>query len=196
MLVHKARFLPPKRLAELFPEKDNEEYGYFPKDPTLREFLSSERAGRVLLRLVFGFARERSPEQCVAILDHWVEGGGDGGVTYRVMRRACNLPMEQDDVAVSYATMRVAAGTGEAAVVAAPATGVRGDAKGPPLAIESIESRSVPGFLQTHSETLMRLHIPLVMYCLEHRKDILTPAQVFCQPTAKRGILSDFVFLC
>ena len=90
VILHKARFVSPQTMQAMFPKGDGAAHGYFLKDPSLRDFLASPRAGRALIAMLLGFAAQTSTADCQAILDDWAEGG-DGGITWQVMRRACNL---------------------------------------------------------------------------------------------------------
>ena len=55
VVVHKACFVPEADLMLKFPNGDAAAHGYVPKDPTLRDFLASPRAGRALLLMVLSF---------------------------------------------------------------------------------------------------------------------------------------------
>jgi len=56
----------------------------------LQEFLTSPRAARAFMTQIIGFMKDYDVAACRDILDSYAEGG-DGGVTFLALRRACNL---------------------------------------------------------------------------------------------------------
>jgi hypothetical protein len=83
--------LTPEEIARRYPNGDNEIHGVFLKDPSLKAFNTARPAAGSLLRILQGFMVENSLKQCEQILDHYVTGGGDGGLTCATIRHACGL---------------------------------------------------------------------------------------------------------
>lgn len=196
MVVHRARFLPQERLALAFPEGGGELHGYFPKDPTLKEFLQSPRPGRILVTMVHSFAAEHTVEDCRSLIDAFAEGG-DGGVTRAVMRRACNLPSEApavERVAAQAPVPGNAALAGTEVVAPAMPAIPGGAAPAPPgsvllapgrdrPSVETPESRVWPVFLRSAQGSLLAKHVQLVLYCLSTSRDIVTSSVVERMPS-------------
>ena len=65
--------------------------GVFQKDPTLKAFLKDARTVAVSLKKVHGFAVCTSLKKCVEIIEEYV-ASKDGGMTFKSIRSACNLP--------------------------------------------------------------------------------------------------------
>ena len=140
----------------MFPAGDGHTQGVFRRDPSLKEFLTSPRAGRAFMTMVLTFLSKTSPDQCRAILDAYAEGGDDG-VTRRVMRRACSLP-EEEAVASSHQPV---------------ATSAACDANTP-----------VPVVLVPHDEKQEIRSMQLLDYCLANGKDLLSTSLVSRMPSA------------
>lgn len=200
VILHKARFVSPATMQAMFPQGDGAAHGYFVKDPSLRDFLASPRAGRALIAMLLGFAAQTSTAECQAILDDWAEGG-DGGITWQVMRRACNLnaqapppPRANAPVLPTVVATVSAPGGVPPMGVAPPASqasyvgAVCGDGTSTPvqavvqvpaegravLQYESVESRHIPRFLNPEGLALQQSHMELVMFCLATRRDVIT----------------------
>lgn len=164
VVVHRGRFVSEARLRQLFPCGDGGDHGYFAKDPTLKDFLSSPRAGRCLLTMVISFLSEHSVDECRRLIDDFAEGG-DGGVTRGVMRGACNLPPLVSHQTVSGACVIV--GDHPAPQATDPAR----PAPAGPLALpagtipaETVQSRMLPACFRPASETLTIRHIQLATH--------------------------------
>ena len=87
----RGEFLSENELQAAFPQGGAEAQGVFVKDPSLKAFLTSSGAVCAFLRLLEGFLKTRSEASCRAIIEDYVVGGGDGGLTRQVMRLACGL---------------------------------------------------------------------------------------------------------
>ena len=114
----RGNFLTQGEIDALFPDGGAEEAGYFVKDPTLKEFLTSPGAVGAFLRMLEGFLLTRSTLDCREIIESYVVGGGDGGLTRGVMRAACGLPY--DDGALHHQGHGVAQPSTPAARAGAP----------------------------------------------------------------------------
>ena len=75
--------------------KDPEALGYFPRDPSLKEFLKSPLAILVAFRILFGFIAHHTEDSLRNIIESYVERGGDEGLTVATMRQSCGLPPQE-----------------------------------------------------------------------------------------------------
>ena len=154
VVTHKARFVSGDKLLAMFPQGGSEQKGFFRRDPSLKEFLTSGRAGRAFMTMVLTFVSQTTPDSCMAILDDYAEGG-DGGITRAVMRRACNLPADE---------------VPEPGVHRAP------EKSGPPPVTGNV---CHPASLRLPADAqLVVRHSELVAYCLAQGKDLLTDSNV------------------
>ena len=64
-------------------------FGVFPLGDALIDFLSTGPAGAACFRILMGFMRENFPSQRQARIETYAHSDG---ITYRVMRYACNPP--------------------------------------------------------------------------------------------------------
>ena len=87
----RGEFVSESELQAAFPQGGAEAEGVFLKDPTLKAFLTSSGAVGAFLRLLEGFLKTRSEARCRDIIEDYVVGGGDRGLTRQVMRLACGL---------------------------------------------------------------------------------------------------------
>ena len=85
----KARFVAACFLADHYPDSHLD--GYFPKDPSLKEFLVSGPAIAASLVLQHGFEMKFGREQCLSLIENYAGLGGDAGLTEDKMRAACSL---------------------------------------------------------------------------------------------------------
>lgn len=85
-----ARFVALQYLEDNYP--DAEQDGYFPKDPSLKDFLVSGPAIASSLQLQHAFESTHSREECLQLIESYCNLGGDQGLTEDKMRAACNLP--------------------------------------------------------------------------------------------------------
>ena len=74
--------------------KDPSRYGYFLRDPMLEDFLRSPGAVWCAYRNLLGFLKRHSEQDCRDIIEGYVEGGKDGGLTRALIRQACGLPVD------------------------------------------------------------------------------------------------------
>ena len=86
-----AEFVSRTELTTRFPHGGSDEQGVFLKDDSLKDFLKSSPAVVAFLRLLEGFLKEKSEQACRDIIEGYVVGGGDKGLTEQVMRVACGL---------------------------------------------------------------------------------------------------------
>lgn len=84
-----ARFVCRQFLEENY--QDSEKDGYFPKDPTLKDFLVSGPAIASSLQLQHAFEHRHSREDCLHMIESYCNLGGDQGLTEDKMRIACGL---------------------------------------------------------------------------------------------------------
>eukprot|EP00435_Cladocopium_sp_Y103_P030280 s3264_g7.t1 len=98
----KARFEDPHVLANAY--SDIHKDGVFPKDPDLHAFLTSSVAAVGGLQLQHAFESEHGKEQCIAMIENYVNWGGDHGFTEDTMRAACKLPPKDRRAAVNAVT--------------------------------------------------------------------------------------------
>ena len=90
----KGTFVTPGELDEMYPDGGAEAAGCFVKDPTLKDFVTSQGAVAAFLRVLEGFLMTKSAADCREIIEGYVVGGGDGGLTRTVMRAACGLSLD------------------------------------------------------------------------------------------------------
>ncbi|CAE7715294.1 unnamed protein product [Symbiodinium sp. CCMP2592] len=90
---YKALFMDPEYIQQKIP--DAESQGIFPKDPTLKDFLRSKPACLVTLRTMWQFARDHSAADCRNILENYVVGGMDEGLTESCVRESCGLKVKK-----------------------------------------------------------------------------------------------------
>ena len=93
VVFYRSQFRNPKWLAKNLP--NHRELGVFPRDAKLRTFLRSGPACAATLTLLRGFLYEKTAEECLDLLEEYVERGGDGGITRKTLRLACGLSEEQ-----------------------------------------------------------------------------------------------------
>lgn len=65
----------------------------FPKNPKLRDFLTSGPAAAAGIYLQHGFEVRHSRDECHAMIERYAALGGDGGLTEDSMRLACGLQL-------------------------------------------------------------------------------------------------------
>ena len=96
VMLHKARL--EKDVETLFSDGDAAENGYFVRDPTLKDLLLSPPASRICLSMLLSWMKGNDNDQCRRKIDSCAEGG-DGGLTRKTIRKACNLAYteEEDD---------------------------------------------------------------------------------------------------
>ena len=87
----RGEFVTAEQLRQRFPNGDNESAGVFLKDPSLKAFLTDTTASAALLRILEGFMLEFSATSCTDVIEEYVTGGGDKGLTLAVVRHACGL---------------------------------------------------------------------------------------------------------
>ena len=87
----KGQFVSAAKLRSLGGAERCKARGVFLRDPSLKTFLKSRAAAHAMLRLVHGFAKDNSLDECERIIEEYVDGK-DGGLTRRTMRAACDLP--------------------------------------------------------------------------------------------------------
>ena len=87
----RGNFVAQDELATMFPDGDGEQTGFFVKDPSLRDFVTSDGAVGAFLRVLEGYLRTRSTRDCREVIEDYVLAGGDQGLTRLVMRSACGL---------------------------------------------------------------------------------------------------------
>ena len=87
----RGNFVPAAVLHRQYPSGDGGEHGVFQKDPALKPWARSSSAAAALWRIVEGWIGHHTKQQCTDIIDHYVDCGGDGGLTEFVMRAACDL---------------------------------------------------------------------------------------------------------
>ena len=90
-----ARFVSPQFLADHYQDSDLD--GYFPKDPTLKEFLISGPAIASSIQLQHAFEKSHSRTECLEMLEAYCSLGGDNGLTEDKMRVACGLAPRRRD---------------------------------------------------------------------------------------------------
>jgi hypothetical protein len=83
-----ARFFDAKYLAKCFP--NHEDYGIFPRDPTLKAFLTSDVGIAAGMQVQFAFESSHGEESCRTLIQDYLQGG-DNGLTLKYMRHACGL---------------------------------------------------------------------------------------------------------
>ena len=88
-----ARFVCPQYLEEHYTDAALD--GYFPKDPTLKEFLVSGPAIASSMQLQHAFEHTYSRAECIHMIESYCNLGGDQGLTEDKMRIACGLPPRQ-----------------------------------------------------------------------------------------------------
>lgn len=86
----RSRFKNPKLLSERFP--NHMECGVFGKIDNLKRFLGSGPAIAAGLRLQFGWERRTTRDEAAALIEEYVSGGLDNGLTEDTLRAACRLP--------------------------------------------------------------------------------------------------------
>ena len=94
-----ARFVAPQFLQEHY--QDAEQDGYFPKDPTLKDFLVSGPAIASSMQLQHAFEEKHSRQECFDLVEAYCNLGGDNGLAEDLMRVACGLPPRRRDKAVA-----------------------------------------------------------------------------------------------
>ena len=72
--------------------QDHDLNGVFVADPSLRTFVESGPAIAAAIRIQYGFECNHSVDQCRQLIESYVTGGGDGGLTDAKMRESCGLP--------------------------------------------------------------------------------------------------------
>lgn len=97
----KARFEDPHVIEAAY--DDIHKDGVFPKDPDLHHFLTSSAAVAAGLQLQHGFEMKFDKQQCIDLIENYVNFGGDHGLTEDVMRTACKLPPKNRRVAATAA---------------------------------------------------------------------------------------------
>lgn len=167
VIIHKARFVSKSDLNTLFPNGDGNAHGYFERDQTLKEFVTSKRAAHAFMSQILGFIKKHDVSSCRQILDDYAEGGDDG-VTFRSIRRACNLP-EVNQKPKDNIVHRGQASDSHRVSNDRPTTTVR---------VESLEERSIPVSVQPVQQSNARHHAQLIKYCIENKKDLITSAFV------------------
>jgi len=86
----KSRFIDRRTHKELV---ENEwEEGIFVREYDLGDFLKSGPGALAGIIAQHGFESKHSRDDCVDVIAHYVERGGDGGMTWNTMREACGLP--------------------------------------------------------------------------------------------------------
>ena len=88
-----ARFVCPQYLEEHYTDAALD--GYFPKDPTLKEFLVSGPAIASSMQLQHAFEHTYSRAECIHMIESYCNLGGGQGLTEDKMRIACGLPPRQ-----------------------------------------------------------------------------------------------------
>lgn len=90
-----ARFVSAQFLADHYQDSDLD--GYFPKDPTLKEFLISGPAIASSIQLQHAFEKTHSRTECLEMIEAYCSLGGDSGLTEDKMRVACGLAPRRRD---------------------------------------------------------------------------------------------------
>ena len=136
------------------------------------------------MTMILGFKSAHDPDECRAILDRYAEGG-DGGVTYVTIRKACNLPIPKNHAAVPRTPGRIPATLDPRAALCTPTGGTPATPLQEPLpqtpsrrasfgVVEPEAHRSLPVSLRTDDECSLRRLVSLVNYCCEFKKDLVT----------------------
>lgn len=82
--------------------------GVFPKDPDLKQFLTSGPAILAALQIQNAFEMHYSKDDCERLIEDYAYWGGDGGLTEEIMREACGMPQRDvRDVAARAAAVIV-----------------------------------------------------------------------------------------
>jgi hypothetical protein len=87
----RARFVHPQFL-EKYP--DHERDGFFPSDPSLSKFLSTDQASVAGIRLQHAFEATHSKDNCYELIENYVNGG-DSYLTEDMMRTSCSMPVRE-----------------------------------------------------------------------------------------------------
>eukprot|EP00435_Cladocopium_sp_Y103_P012595 s364_g3.t1 len=82
--------------------------GIFPKDPDLKEFLTSGPAILAALQIQNAFEMKYGKDECERLIEDYAYWGGDQGFTEQTMREACGMPpRDVRDVATRAASVIV-----------------------------------------------------------------------------------------
>ena len=66
--------------------------GIFPKDPDLKQFLTSGPAILAALQVQNAFEMKYGKDECERLIEDYAYWGGDQGLTEQTMREACGMP--------------------------------------------------------------------------------------------------------
>ena len=66
--------------------------GIFPKDPDLKQFLTSGPAILAALQIQNAFEMKYGKDECERLIEDYAYWGGDQGLTEQTMREACGMP--------------------------------------------------------------------------------------------------------
>ena len=158
----KAKSLCRQELHRRFPRGDNDVLGVLEADPSLKDFLDGLDAAAAFLRKWENFMTVFSEADCRAIIEDYVLGGGDGGLTEEIMREACGLPvLHWTDAPEATPRTELSEASPQLGPAQAPST-----PKG-------------PGATRREAERNMRQHhTELIRYCLDHRMDTLNEQSI------------------
>ena len=67
--------------------------GVFPKDPDLKQFLTSGPAILAALQIQNAFEMHYSKDDSERLIEEYAYWGGDGSLTEETMREACGMPL-------------------------------------------------------------------------------------------------------
>ena len=87
----KSRFLDEQYLNAHYPQHEVD--GVFPKNPHLKQFLTSGPTVAAGLRMQHGFENEYSRSDCEHMIEEYASLGGDEWLTEDTMRLSCGLPL-------------------------------------------------------------------------------------------------------
>ena len=122
----KGRFLSAEQMEEArergAPLADN----VLLKDPSFKSFVKSPQAVAAMWRVIEGYLCSTDRQTCVKIIDGYVDGGADAGLTDSVIREACGLPPRVVPAPPIGLLRAPVATTGGDAVAPTPGGGYRG----------------------------------------------------------------------
>jgi len=102
--------------------------GIFVREYDLADFLRSGPGALAGIIAQHGFEAEHSRDECVDLIAHYVERGGDGGTTWNTMRASCGLPPKRPPWEAPLRPRKHRPGATAAEAVAVPAGAAPADA--------------------------------------------------------------------
>ena len=134
-------------------------------------FLNSVPAAQALLRILVGFGDKTGEGTCRQISYAYAEGGGDGGTTCRVLRRACGSPADGVRSAPQTLVAPPQAARASEDRTQTATTMDTGAIYGVPR-VQCAEERLHPVSLFSTTATTLTQHYDLVRHCIAARRDV------------------------